>query len=110
MYEAGSLWGSWSDKAQKDFYGGKPVVINADATWSVAKTKGGGKILWDKGSRIDLKDKWNSHFVDFINATHIDLHREDGKKWTLVKEFNSTAQQNVSGNVVKNATIAGGVN
>lgn len=98
-YEAGNLWGTWFDKEQKNFYDGKPIVINADATWSVAGSKASGKVLWDKGSRIDLKDKWNSHFVDFINATHFDLHREDGVKWTLVREYdnktaNQTPQQN----------------
>jgi hypothetical protein len=38
MYEAGMLWGTWSDKgsAKVKFWYGKPFEIKIDMTWSIS--------------------------------------------------------------------------
>ena len=38
MYEAGMLWGSWSDNGpvKDNFWYGKPIFIKSDATWSIS--------------------------------------------------------------------------
>ena len=35
MYDAGQLWGTWSDKKDSTFFDGKPIEIKSDGTWTV---------------------------------------------------------------------------
>ena len=88
-YDAGLLWGTWSDKKDKSFYDGKPLVIKSDGTWTIKGVVKSGKVEWDDESIINLKRDEagsNSNFVTFISDTEIEVMRDkDKKKFTLVK-------------------------
>ena len=92
-YDAGLLWGTWSDQKDKGFYEGKPVVIKNDGTWTIKGTVKNGKVEWDDESIINLKredEGSNSNYVTFISETTIEVMRDkDKKKFTLVKTSSS---------------------
>jgi len=94
MYNNGTLWGTWSDQKDKKFYGGKPVVINQDGTWTIKGAANNFKVEWNANTyEINLRS-WTSHFVTFTSYNTITVTRDkDGYKYYLVKADEVKAEE-----------------
>ena len=85
-YDSCKLWGTWQDMVLNDFFGGEPIVIKDNASFTT-KNVDDGKVSYDGVSKIQLStEKIGNHFATFVDDSTIKLTREgDQKQWTLTK-------------------------